>query len=653
MKPYEQTYQILSTLGRGGMGAVYLVKHLRLGTLWALKEIDKIAGGQVDLLAEANMLKRLSHPALPRIIDIYEDAASIYIVEDYIEGVSLDKRLREAGRFPESTVRLWAEELCCVLRYLHEQQPNPIIYRDMKPGNVMITPDNKVKLIDFGIAREFKQESSGDTTSLGTLGYAAPEQYGTAQSDARTDIYSLGVTLYHAVTGKSPKDPPYELLPIRRWDASFSEGLEYIIAKCTRTNPNERYQSIAQLQADLKNIDRFSASSRRRKAVDALKLTACALMILGGAAFMLAGYAQKGVEAQEAYRARYEEGIALVEAGDMDAARLALTDADASLPGSTDGRCAYLAALINADETAAAASFGAEALAKDGALELDARFDYYYGVALEAEGNIHGAVECFENANMMEPGQLLYMRSLARAYAAAGELDLANALFSEIAIMADDGTTAFVYAGILEAQGEAEQAETEYRRAIENGTDEDIRIAAFRALATMLRSGREGDPALVEKEIETLLSMQRTFPDKEEAFILERLGEAYFARGVLNGTEADLEAAADSFRTLIDLGYGRASTYLNIAVIEQRRMDYAAAEETLLTLLDRYPNNGDGCIQMAFLIAEREGQKPQSERDYAPVVEYYERAKLCGAAGANLQRLEGVIEDLKSGGWIA
>jgi len=169
----------------------------------------------------------------------------------------------------------------------------------------------------------------------------------------------------------------------------------------------------------------------------------------------------------------------------------------------------------------------------------------------------------------------------------------------------------------------------------------------------MLRSGREGDPALVEKEIETLLSMQRTFPDKEEAFILERLGEAYFARGVLSGAEADLEAAADSFRALIDLGYGRASTYLNIAVIEQRRMDYAAAEETLLTLLDRYPNNGDGCIQMAFLIAEREGQKPQSERDYAPVVEYYERAKLCGAAGANLQRLEGVIEDLKSGGWIA
>lgn len=652
MKPYEQTYQILSTLGKGGMGCVYLVRHLRLGTLWALKEIYKSSGGPVDLLAEANMLKRLSHPALPRIIDIYEDSACIYIVEDYIEGVSLDKRIQEAGRFPESQVRAWAEELCGVLRYLHEQQPNPIIYRDMKPSNVMVTPENKVKLIDFGIAREFKQEGTSDTTSLGTMGYAAPEQYGTAQSDARTDIYSLGVTLYHAVTGKSPKDPPYELRPIRQWDAELSEGLEYIIHKCTRSNPADRYQSIAELQADLKNIERFSAASRRQRAIDGVKITACVLMIAGGIGLAMLGYQKNEMEAANAYMAQYEQGLDLIEAGDLDQAYTVLIGADALMPGQMDGHIAYAMALINAGEMEQCAAFAADALAQYPDLGENAQFNYCYGVALEFQGNMEGALACFQAANTAQPGQPLYMRYLARAYAAVGDVEQANALFEEIKAMADDDSTAFVYAGILEAQGEVEQAAAEYQRCIDNGTDDSIRLAAYRELSELYQLQREEEPALVDLEIDTLLSMQRAFPNEEEAFVFERLGEAYFSKGVLTGEEADFQEAINSFQNLISLGYGRASTYLNIAIIQQRLLRYTDAEATLLELLDRYPRNGEACIQMAFLIAEREGQKAQNERDYEPVVEYYQLAVEYGASGTNLQRLEGVISDLRSGGWI-
>lgn len=652
MKPYEQTYQILSTLGKGGMGCVYLARHLRLGTLWALKEIYKSAGGQIDLLAEANMLKRLSHPALPRIIDIYEDADCIYIVEDYIEGVSLDKRLQEEGKFPESQIRLWAEELCGVLRYLHEQQPNPIIYRDMKPSNVMVTPDNKVKLIDFGIAREFKQEGASDTTSLGTMGYAAPEQYGTAQSDARTDIYSLGVTLYHAVTGKSPKDPPYELLPIRQWDAGLSEGLEYIIQKCTRGNPAERYQSIAELQNDFKNIERFSAASRRRRTMDGVKIAACVLMIAGGIAGAVTGYGRIQTEAVEAYAAQYEQGLALAEAGNLDEAYTVLTGADASMPGQIDGHVAYATALINAGEMEQCVAFAADALSRYPALGENAQFNYCYGVALEDQGDTAAALARFQAADAVQPGQPLYMRYLARAYAEAGDVEQANALFEEIKATADDDSSAFVYAGILEAQGQLEQAAAEYQRCIDSGTDDSIRLAAYRELSGLYQEQREAEPALVDREINTLLAMQRAFPNEEEAFVAERLGEAYFAKGVLTGAEADFRDAINSFQNLISLGYGRASTYLNIAIVQQRLLEYDAAQETLLSLLDRYPNNADACIQMAFLITEREGQKPQNERNYDPVMEYYQMAVDNGAAGANLQRLEGVISDLRSGGWV-
>ena len=155
--------------------------------------------------------------------------------------------LERDGAQPQETVIEWAEELCGVLDYLHMQNP-PIIYRDMKPANIMLQPNGNIKLIDFGIAREYKEHNLEDTVSLGTKGYAAPEQFGgKGQTDQRTDIYCLGVTLYHLVTGKNPCEPPYEIYPIRYWNPNLSSGLESIILKCTRINPEERYQSCAEL----------------------------------------------------------------------------------------------------------------------------------------------------------------------------------------------------------------------------------------------------------------------------------------------------------------------------------------------------------------------------------------------------------------------
>ena len=150
-----------------------------------------------DFLAESNILKRLQHPMLPRIVDIFETPENVYIVEDFVNGITLDELLSRQGRVDEEQGLQWFQELCSVLDYLHNQQPHPIIYRDMKPSNIMLQPDGTLKLIDFGIAREFKQDSNGDTTYIGTKGYAAPEQFGKAQTDARTDLYSLRVTMHH------------------------------------------------------------------------------------------------------------------------------------------------------------------------------------------------------------------------------------------------------------------------------------------------------------------------------------------------------------------------------------------------------------------------------------------------------------------------
>lgn len=256
---FEGKYKILSTLGQGGMSTVFLAENIKLGTLWAIKEIRKESGARCDLFIEPNILKKLSHPALPRIFDILEDDSSIYIIEDYIEGNSLEKLLQNNGKFPEHTVVGWAKQLCDVLGYLHSFRPNPIIYRDMKPSNIILTRDGAIKLIDFGIAREYKIDAGSDTVYIGTRGYAAPEQYGFGQTGIATDIYSLGITLFHLITGISPCNPSFEMKPLRYFDKNLSAGMERIIDRCTRYKPNERYSSVRELLADFESMEKTNA----------------------------------------------------------------------------------------------------------------------------------------------------------------------------------------------------------------------------------------------------------------------------------------------------------------------------------------------------------------------------------------------------------
>lgn len=261
-------YEILKEIGKGGMSVVYLAMDKHLNKQWAVKEIRKKGNGKNDevivnsLLAEANMMKKLDHPALPRIVDIIDNGVTIYIVMDYIEGESLDKVLNKHGAQPEEVVVNWAKQLCDVLSYLHSQKP-PIIYRDMKPANVMLKPEGNIKIIDFGIAREYKEQSLADTTVLGTKGYAPPEQY-SGQTDPRSDIFALGMTMHHLLTGVDPRNgDPYA--PVRQWNPELSEGIELIIDRCVEPAAENRYQSCADLLYDLEHPDLITKGFKKKQ----------------------------------------------------------------------------------------------------------------------------------------------------------------------------------------------------------------------------------------------------------------------------------------------------------------------------------------------------------------------------------------------------
>lgn len=252
-------YQIIKVIGKGGMSTVYQARDLKNGNLLAVKDVERTGQDpnqvvEQSLVAEGKMLKQLSNDHLPKIYEIIEQPDNFMLIMDFIEGESLDKVIARSGAQPMDRVLDWGMQICEVFSYLHSL-PTPVIYRDMKPANVILQPNGHLMMIDFGTARTEKigVAMQADTICIGTAGFAAPEQFGGyGQSTARTDIFCLGATLYNAVTGHSPCDRPAGILPLETWNQDLANSpISQIIYKCTRNDPDERYQTAAELYDDL------------------------------------------------------------------------------------------------------------------------------------------------------------------------------------------------------------------------------------------------------------------------------------------------------------------------------------------------------------------------------------------------------------------
>ena len=278
---YHDEYVIEAVLGQGGMGQVFLVQHITLQMPFALKqgradepipeavvkELDQIlqtddgihygssphmtesdfptsGGTHTDrFLREALLLARLQHPALPTLYDYFLEDGYWYLVMDYIPGPTLSAYMHQYSPLPPLEALNYAMQLCDVLEYLHKQDP-PVVFRDLKPSNIILTPEGRVMLVDFGIARYFKAGQMNDTAEFGSPGYAPPEQYqGGSQTDGRSDLYSLGVILHEMLSGKRPVNMGSKLESLHYLNPAISSILSGLIIVATRTEPMYRFQS--------------------------------------------------------------------------------------------------------------------------------------------------------------------------------------------------------------------------------------------------------------------------------------------------------------------------------------------------------------------------------------------------------------------------
>lgn len=629
----DDRYEILKEIGRGGMSVVYLAMDNRLNKSLVVKDIRKRQHSNNELLinsliVEANMLKKLDHGALPKIYDIIESSGDIYVVMDYIEGESLKERQKRDRVIPQKDVKDWAKQLADVLGYLHSRKPHPIIYRDMKPDNIMLTPEGKIKLIDFGIAREYKMENATDTTNLGTKAYAAPEQISGKQTDARTDIYSLGVTLYHLVTGKSLMEPPFEMKPIRYWNPSLSEGLEHIIIKCTQSEPDERYQSCEELAYDLENINKLTKGYKKMLLKQLYLFLIPLILFLIFTTVSAFGYSgMKNEQYQDYIRLVNESSRYLIKGEDVEAIEQ-LERAIVVDPSKSEAYINLLDLYISRNETDAGLA-KIETYIQDeyGKVHENDRVLFKVGMTyFDEKRNYVSALRFFQRVNTEKIPDAKYYWTLASTM---GNLNIDYSEFAK---------------NLLEFEVYNDTLPNDSRKLDNYSSLANIYISYKGQIADANTRTIE----IVQKAGDILTKMNNEqLLYKFEVDFEQKLAQAYHSRGVnskdLNTAKEDFQLAVEHYQNIMALDIQQKETsMLKIGTIFQEMAESLKAKEQFQLAVKEFPKSIDAHVSLINLLLDIEQGKNEGERNYQDALNLFKQVTgIDGAKEASsYQRLE-------------
>ena len=671
-KYIANTYEVIAQIGMGNSGIVYKARHRNLDKFVVLKKIKANAINIADNRAEADVLKNLKHAYLPQVMDFVEDNGDIYTVMEFISGNSFKQYLDAGTAFPEKSEIIWMKQVAATLCYLHNQKP-PIIHSDLKPGNIMLTNSGNVCLIDFNIS--FSLGGNGFVNGY-TKNYASPEQirawkYNQTQPnpslrkkiDKRSDIYSMGATFYHIVTGSKPMpDDNGYVQDIREKKPEMNQLFGAVIMKCLEPDLKKRYQRTEDVLYDLQTMAQRSKEYR-----SLLRKQKIISGVLAGGMILFAGLALAGYFRIDSEKmARYEDNVAqeekCIKNGDYDQLDEYYQQAVKLYPGKMDAYLQKALALNRQKEYEDCINFiNTNILNSKSVMNDDSEDSVYYllGDCYSQLEDYEQAAEYYNSAIEANPENGNYYRDGAIMEAYCGNTDKAQELMETAKEKGLDTTEVnYVDGEIKYSKGDYEDARSIFLKCIEDSDDAYIQMRSYIMEAKCI--DKQDDSVDGKKrKMKLLKKAKKELPKENNIGILEELAQTYSDLGNDTGDIDYYQKALSVFEQIQSQGMGNYSTGYNISVLYQNMGDYDSAERELMQLLDNYGEDYKTYKSLAFLEGYRQEQLTKEQRDYSKFKEYYEKAYdlyqsqfSSNANDMEMDRLEEQYNQAVSNGWI-
>lgn len=680
----QNTYTNIVEIGSGGGGTVFRAYHVRMQKYVVLKKIHDSIQNSVDIRGELDILKNLRHSYLPSVIDFIQDNnGSIYTVMDYIPGESFESMLRRGVRFPQAKVIKYAAQLGEVLAYL-QTQPTPIIHGDIKPANIMLTPEDNICLIDFNIST---MQNGAVSPNMGyTPGYASPEQVSMVTSlqqyyynyqvtqqvapapimnqklDERSDIYSVGATLYALLSGYIPNSDWNQIVPIEQLVPDCSEGLAHVIHCCLEADPTQRYSNAREY---LKAVTAIAKVDKRyKRLVWKQDLTVIFCIIGMGACIVLSvfGRQQMRNEKIEAYNQIVEQMRDLQGTGEDDKFERLYEESVAQfprMPGAHYEKALYLYNQRRFEE--AIDYIQNDVLNNTSGFSQEELGEFYFLLAnnyLENE-DLTDAIVYYKTAVSYKAYDSTYYSDYAIALAQDGQLDEAEEILEKAEEMGLSTDRLLLAEGEIQGKrGETEAAAQSFQDCIAETKDSYVKLRAYIRWSKLYDSDTPTQEALSAKK-EILSEAEMKVDEQDKAMVLEQLAQVYIDLGGMTGSADDYMGAVSCLQKVEELGWDVYTTHETIGILYMQTGNYDKAQETFEGMLKEYGEDYRIYKQLAFLEISRQAVLDNSYRNYDKFLEYYKKAvKLFEDSGARadsdqkMQLLKQDYEQLKIGNWF-
>ena len=671
-KYIANTYEVIAQIGMGNSGIVYKARHRNLDKFVVLKKIKANAINIADNRAEADVLKNLKHAYMPQVMDFVEDNGDIYTVMEFISGNSFKQYLDAGTAFPEKSEIIWMKQVAATLCYLHNQKP-PIIHSDLKPGNIMLTNSGNVCLIDFNIS--FSLGGNGFVNGY-TKNYASPEQirawkYNQTQPnpslrkkiDKRSDIYSMGATFYHIVTGNKPMpDDNGYVQDIREKKPEMNQLFGAVIMKCLEPDLKKRYQRAEDVLYDLQTMAQRSKEYRSLLRKQRIISGVLAGGLVLSAVLALAGYFRIDSERMKRYEDTVAQEEKCIKNGNYDQLDDYYQKAVKLYPGKMDAYLQKALALNRQKEYEDCINFINTNILNSKSVMNDGSEDsvyYLLGDCYSQLEDYEQAAEYYNSAIEANPENGNYYRDGAIMEAYCGNTDKAQELMETAKEKGLDTTEVnYVDGEIKYSKGDYEDARSIFQKCIEDSDDAYIQMRSYIMEAKCI--DKQDDSVDGKKrKMKLLKKAKKELPKENNIGILEELAQTYSDLGNDTGDTEYYQKAISVFKQIQSQGMGDYNTGYNMSVLYQNLNDYSSAEQELMQLLDNYGEDYKTYKSLAFLEVSCQDQLPKEQRDYSKFKEYYEKAHdlyqsqlSSNANDMEMDKLEELHSQAVSNGWI-